>query len=65
VLDFVDVTATSQPAAAASASRADSSALWIPRRRWAGAVAAPVSWAMFPAMRKLAPPAMTPSWSAM
>src|SRR5438477_52200 len=53
----------SQPAAAASASRAESSALWTPRRRCAGAVAAPVSCATPSAMRKLAPPAMTPARS--
>ena len=41
-LDVV-ITAISHPAAAASLSRAASSAVWMPRRRCAGAVAAPAS----------------------
>src|SRR5580704_6196283 len=60
----VVTTAMSQPAAAASASRAESSAVWMPRCRWAGAVAAPVSCATPSARWKLAPPAMTPSCNA-
>src|SRR5215469_14991592 len=53
----VVTTAMSQPAAAASASRADSSAVWTPWRRCAGAVVAPMSCAMPSAMQKLAEPA--------
>src|SRR5260370_20606069 len=54
----------SQPAAAASASRADSSAVCTPRRRYAGTVAAPPNCAMPSPMRTMAPPARTPSHRA-